>query len=185
MLEFKATQTDDELQGVLDLQKRNFFGSISAEEAKKEGFVTVEHDFELLKRMNDPFGHVIAKNVEEVVAYALVMLQNMKLEIPVLVPMFQQLDKIVYKQSLLKNLNYFVIGQICVDKSCRGKGVFRGLYDEMTKRMKDHFDFMVTEIDARNQRSINAHLKYGFEIIKKFSSDDGKDWVIVLLEIKN
>ena len=52
----------------------------------------------------------------------------------------------------------------------------------MTKRMKGHFDFMVTEIDARNQRSINAHVKYGFETIKEFSSEDGKDWVIVLFE---
>ena len=180
MLEYKKAQTDDELQGILDLQKRNFFGSISAEEVEKEGFVTVEHNFELLKRMNDPFGHVIAKNAEEVVAYALVMLQDMKLEVPVLVPMFQQIDKIVYQQNLLKNLNYFVIGQICVDKSCRGKGVFRSLYDEMTKRMKDHFDFMVTEIDARNQRSINAHTSYGFETINEYRSDDGKDWVIVL-----
>jgi len=185
MLEYKITQTDDELQGILNLQKKNFFSSISLEEAEKEGFVTVEHSFELLKRMNDPFGHVVAKNKEEVVAYSLVMLQDMKLEIPVLVPMFQQINEITYKQNLLTNLNYFVIGQICVDKSCRGKGVFRGLYDEMTARMKDNFDFMITEIDARNQRSINAHKKYGFETIKEYSSEDGKDWVIVLFEFPN
>ena len=49
-----------------------------------------------------------------------------------------------------------------------------------TKQMKDHFDFVVTEIDARNQRQINAHTKYGFEIIKEYRSEDGRDWVIVL-----
>ena len=41
-----------ELEQILDLQQRNLPKNISQEEREKEGFVTVEHDLDLLRAMN-------------------------------------------------------------------------------------------------------------------------------------
>ncbi len=180
MLDFGVVKKEEELQGILDLQRINLANAVSIEEAAKEGFVTVEHDFETLKKLNNPYPHVIAKSAGALAGYALVMLKEMREEIPVLVPMFQQIDRIVYGEKILGLQNYFTIGQICVGKAYRGQGVFRRLYEEMEKRMKPHFDYMITEIDARNIRSLRAHAKFGFQNIKEYKSEDGKSWVVVL-----
>ena len=89
---YKRAETNEELQQILELQRTNIPASISEEEKKKEGFVTVHHTFEILKAMNDKCTHVIAKYNDEVVGYALCMLKEFKEDIEVLKPMFQKID---------------------------------------------------------------------------------------------
>jgi GNAT superfamily N-acetyltransferase len=174
----QSTQLSD-LQGIMDLQMENRETSISAEELKQEGFVTVVHTLELLEQMNTPHPHTIAKDGDLVVAYVLTMLQSMQERIPILEPMFGQINSLSYRGDVLKDANYFVIGQCCVKKGYRGQGVFRGLYEKMRKNLSPHFKYVITEIATRNPRSIRAHEKMGFKVIHEF--EDATDhWVIVL-----
>ena len=182
MLTYGVSISERDLQGILELQQANLAAAVSIEEAIKEGFVTVEHDLDLLTKMNSPFPHIIAKSDDDVIGYVLVMLRDLADEIPVLIPMFQQINNTSYKGQLLNRYKYFVMGQVCIDKAFRGQGVFSGLYKEMIKRMKADFDFIITEISTRNTRSIRAHEKMGFEVVKTYEAD-GEDWVIVLLEL--
>ena len=154
MITYGISTTTEDLKGILELQQRNLQKSISSEELKSQGFVTVEHDLDLLTRMNSPYQHIIAKEDDKVVAYALVMLPKWKEEIPVLLEMFDQIDAIKYEKALLRDSKYFTMGQVCVAKSHRGQGVFAGLYAEMKKRMGEDFDYLITEIASRNHRSI-------------------------------
>jgi len=70
------------------------------------------------------------------------------------------------------------MGQICVAKSHRRMGVFKGLYNYMAKVMKAQFDKIITEVSANNQRSLDAHLYSGFNILLEYTAAKEK-WVIV------
>ncbi len=184
MVKYGISTTEEELKSILELQQINLPRNISTEELESQGFVTVEHDLDLLTRMNSPYQHIIAKEDNKVVGYTLVMLPKWKHDIPVLVEMFDQIDSIVYGGALLSEAKYFTMGQVCVAKSHRGQGVFAGLYTEMKKRMSPDFDYIITEIASRNYRSIRAHEKVGFEIIKTYQIGDGEEWVLVLMDLR-
>ena len=59
---YKSTSTNEELNQILDLQKLNLNTLASQEERQSEGFITVHHDFKILKAMNDRCAHTIAKS---------------------------------------------------------------------------------------------------------------------------
>lgn len=60
-------------------------------------------------------------------------------------------------------LNYCVIGQICIAKDFRGRGMLQRLYQEMSVAMKEvGFDFIVTGVARINLRSRRAHEDVGF-----------------------
>lgn len=183
MITYGTSNHENELKGILELQKKNLSQNISIEELRSQGFVTVEHDLDLLSRMNTPFQHVIAKDGETVIGYALVMLRKWKKEIPVLVDMFDQIDSVEYQQKILGQARYFIMGQICIDKAYRGQGIFAGLYQEIQKRMKDDFDYIITEIASRNHRSLRAHQKVGFKTIKTYQIGNEEEWVLVLKKL--
>ncbi|MEZ4954138.1 MAG: GNAT family N-acetyltransferase [Saprospiraceae bacterium] len=182
MIDYNTVKADQDLHQILHLQARNLPQNITDEEARTQGFVTVHHDFDLLKRMNEPYPHVVAWDEGQVIGYALVMLRSFQNDIPVLVSMFQKIDDTFYKGEKLGEAKYFVMGQVCIDKNYRGQGVFAGLYREMQRQMRPYFDYIITEVDKRNTRSLRAHEKVGFEKVQEYRS--GVDWVILLLPTK-
>ena len=184
-ISYGIAKLSEDLEQILNLQKENLPSQISIEEASNEGFVTLRHDLELLKSMNSPYPHVIAKYDEQLVGYALVMLRRFSKELPILFPMFEKLEKLWYNNKKLKDQSYFVMGQVCIKKGFRGKGILKDMYSELKHRMKNDFDFMVTEISTKNQRSIKAHSKLGFEEIHSFQSNNGEHWSIILLNLND
>ncbi|CAL2089545.1 GNAT family N-acetyltransferase [Tenacibaculum sp. 190524A05c] len=162
MLIFTQTSTETELHQILELQQQNLPKGLSDEEKKQEGFVTVEHDFETLFKMHEIHPHIIAKYNNKVVGYALSMSTVFKDSIPVLIPMFTELEKLDIDQ------NFIIMGQVCVDKKHRGKGIFRGLYKKMSTVFTGKYSSIVTEIDAKNIRSVNAHNAIGFTTISEY-----------------
>ena len=170
---YKKAITNDELYQILELQERNIPTSISKEEKQNEGFVTVHHDFETLKSMNDVCAHSLAIHNNRVIGYALSMVKEFKEEIAILKPMFKEIEN-----SVDTNLSYIIMGQICVDKAFRKQGVFRGLYNAMKEHVKHVFDVIITEVDKKNTRSLNAHQAIGFEILKTYKSNN-QEWILL------
>lgn len=178
MVQFTTAKGAKDLQQILDLQWINLPKNISNIEAKDQGFVTVHHDFKILAAMNEKYPHVIAKANNQVVGYALVMLQEFGQQIPILTPMFDKINELVFKEDHLVQTPYFVMGQVCVSKDFRGQGVFSGLYQQMKKEMSPHFKYIITEIATRNTRSMRAHAKVGFETIHTYQAPT-EEWAIV------
>lgn len=174
-----SAKTDAHLQGILDLQQANLPKHISAEESRSQGFVTVEHDMDILSRMNDPHPHIIAVEDDRVVGYCLTMLTEFRHEIPVIAPMFDMIDYVMESDRECRDKTYFAMGQVCVAKSHRGRGVFYQLYDAMGEQMSPHFDMIITEISDHNKRSMRAHEKQGFKIMHSYSAPDGHPWHVV------
>jgi predicted GNAT superfamily acetyltransferase len=176
---YKRVYSNEELNQILELQSINILSSISEDESKTEGFVTVHHNFEILKAMNDKCAHIIAKSDDKVVGYALCMSKEFKEEIEVLRPMFQQIDN-----CLNNSETYIVMGQICIDKQFRKQGVFRGLYHFMKQEMSFQYEMIITEVDNANTRSMNAHFAIGFKALYSYRSNH-QDWKILYLNLKN
>jgi|AntRauTorckE5430_2_1112549.scaffolds.fasta_scaffold04638_5 ribosomal protein S18 acetylase RimI-like enzyme len=178
---YTQVKTVNELHQILALQAANLSKNISEEEAKSQGFVTVQHDFELLDAMNKPFAHIIAKDGEKVVGYALVMLRSFADKIPVLFSMFDMINKAVFNEKSVNDSTYFTMGQICIDKNYRGQGLVENLYKTMQKHYANDFQYLITEITARNTRSTKAHSKVGFEELKVFTDEtSGEVWQLVI-----
>ncbi len=175
--------TASDLENILALQSLNLATNIPEDVARHEGFVTIKHTIELLEVMNRPYPHVIAKDLEDVVGYALVMLPDLAPEIPFLKPMFDTFSSMNYNGLRIRKEDYFVMGQICVAKDYRSTGVFARMYDYLTTSMKAHFKYCITEISQSNQRSLAAHLKLGFTIIHEHIGEDGINWYTVLLDL--
>ncbi|KAA2219518.1 GNAT family N-acetyltransferase [Maribacter flavus] len=157
---------DEELRGILLLQQKNALDSLTDEEKQQEGFVTVIHTFDLLKRMNTDCPHIIAKVNDKVIGYALCMTRNFGTDILLLAPMFETAD------TLLPGKKYLAMGQICVAKEYRAQGVFRGMYTYYRQALEKDYDGLLTEVATNNQRSLNAHLSVGFEILQTHVSED-------------
>jgi len=123
--------------------------------------------------MNDKCPHIIAKSGSKVIGYALCMLKDFKESIEVLKPMFQQIDK-----CLNKNKTYLVMGQICVEKAFRKQGIFRGMYTFMKQEMASKYDMIITEVDVKNTRSLNAHYAVGFKLLHSYNSNQ-QNWALI------
>ena len=180
MITYHRTKTDQELEEILALQKINLSANLSEEEKRQKGFVTLKHHFEILKKMNDACAHCVAKKNGKIVGYALSMLQDFKNDIPMLIPMFIEIDKAIIDQRL--SPNYIAMGQVCIAESVRGKGVFRNLYTYMAQEMKDQFDAIITELDTKNIRSSNAHKSVGFKQLITYTTNQ-QLWDIIILKI--
>jgi RimJ/RimL family protein N-acetyltransferase len=187
VINFTVAQSDEDLQRILKLQADNHLDSLSSAEMESQGFVSAKHDIETLKIMQTPFPHVIAKATIDgtntrkdiVVGYTLAMLQSHEPLIPMAKGICARINAAEYRGMSMRSWNYCIMGQVCIHKEYRGKGVFRRLYEQTKAVMSPHFDCIVSAISTKNQRSLRAHAKIGFETICEFRSA-GQDWEIVV-----
>lgn len=179
MLHSKVVASQQEMQQILMLQEKYLAGTNNREEEKEQGFVTVHHTLHKLEQMHTLSPSIIVKDGDVVIAYALVMLTGAVDLIPELQSMFQLFSQLSYKDQPLNHYRYYVMGQICINKTYRGQGVFEMLYTKHKELMQSNYDFVVTEIATRNTRSIRAHEKMGFELLHRFK-DDKEEWDVVI-----
>ena len=178
-MEFKLAETHEELRQILEVQRENHPDALSQDQADQKGFVTVRHSIELIEQMNAVAPHVIAVHEGQVVGYALVMLKEFRDMIPVLIPMFEMFEQIEYKGRGLSDLNFYLMGQICVKDGFKRRGIFSKLYAKHKEVYSKTFDYCVTEVSSSNVPSMKAHEKLGFETIHSFQ-DETDDWHILL-----
>ncbi len=182
MRTFTPITTDAELEQILELQACNLPQSITSDELADQGFVTVQHDLDLLKRINDLEQGILIRDDEEVIGYVLAMTNALRDSVPILVSMFDTFDQLTYKSKQLNAYRYIVVGQICIAKAYRGQGLFDEAYAAYRDLLSPKYDFTITEIALRNQRSLRAHQRIGFEIIHEYTSPEGEHWAIVVWE---
>jgi GNAT superfamily N-acetyltransferase len=172
-----------ELEQILELQRANLVSGLPDSEKREQGFVTVVHTLELLQAMHQEAPSIIMKDEGKVVAYALTMLPACRDLIPELVPMFSNMDNLTWQGKPLNEYSFYVMGQICVDKAYRGRGLFDVLYQKHKEVYSPDHDLMVTEIATRNTRSMRAHERVGFKTINIYR-DELDEWAVVVWDWK-
>lgn len=170
-MEARPVRGERELEQILALQRQNLARNLSPDEVASQGFLTVVHDLDLLQRMHALSPSIVAVEDGALAGYALVMPVACRAFIPILEPMFARLDALETKR-------YYVMGQICVAKAFRGRGVFDALYTAHREVQSDAYDRVVTEIATRNTRSMRAHERVGFTLLERYR-DATDEWALV------
>lgn len=183
MMKFERALTDESLNQILDLQKRNLKKYLSEAEKESQGFVTAEHTFEQLKKINDAEPCVIITDNGKVIAYAIAMLENVANDMPIFDDLFYTVASLTYKNRPMSSYKYIFVGQLCIDKNYRGQGMVEKLYAFYKEKLKSKYDFAVTDISEHNPRSLKAHQKSGFEVIHTFFDNfTDSNWNIVVMD---
>ena len=177
MIVYKQADAEEEIQQIINLQQQNLPKNLSEQEKKEQGFLTVEHTFDLLWEMNSVFPHTLATDNGKVIGYTLSMSPEFAEDIDILRSMFAEIKKYVDGKG------FIVMGQICIAKTHRGQGIFKGLYYHMRAFTQKKFNTIITEVDVKNERSMNAHKAVGFEEFSRHSSD-GRIWSLIILKNK-
>jgi hypothetical protein len=180
MIVYTTAKTDEEILQILELQKNNLPQNLTDEQKASQGFVTVIHSFDTLKKMNSIEQSIIAKENDRVIGYLLAMTGASKNDIPVLIPMFNLFDNVMYGNKKISGYKYIVVGQVCIAKAWRGQGILDNCYAAYKEHFSGKYDFAITEILDKNVRSINAHSRIGFEVVHSYPASEGDEWKVVL-----
>ena len=184
MLYATTVKTEKDLEEIQRLNQQNLRKNLSEEEIAQEGFVSWCYSLDLLKNMHQLAPSIIVKDKEEVIAYALVTLKEASVFHNDLRVMIENLQPVIYKNRPLLLYNFYLMGQVCIDKSYRGKGVFSLLYQEHKKVYSPKYELLVTEISTNNKRSLKAHEKVGFKEIHTYH-DNMDEWTVVVWDWRN
>lgn len=155
-MEIRLAEMKD-FEGVKSLLKANHVDSLTEEE-KKEGFVTTNlTDEQLEELIVKEKGVTIAVDDGNVVAFALAA----PWEYWSVWPLFQHMINIMreyeFEDKALDDKYTYQYGPICIEKSYRGTGLFKKVFDYSLKTMEDRFPVMVTFVNKKNPRSHGAH----------------------------
>jgi hypothetical protein len=183
MLVATTVTNHDELEQIYKLNTENLKQNISTEEKNKEGFVTWLYSLQLLQQINSLAPSIIVKDKDKVVGYALVTLKEAAHFHHDLKIMFDNLEPLIYKGKPMPSYNLYCMGQVCIDKAYRCKGVFATLYQYHKEIYESRFDMLITEISTSNIRSQKAHEKVGFKTIHTYH-DALDEWNVVVWDWK-
>ena len=179
MLIVKQVTDFSELEGIRNLQEANLKKNIPEEEAEAEGFVTAEYSIEFLEKLHRAYPSIIAKDEGQVVGFALVASKSIRHDHDLLADLFNTIDKIIFKNQPLKDARYVVVGQLCVARNYRGRGLVQQMYQHFKSCLSGEFDYCLTDVAADNPRSLKAHIKSGFQVVDTLTYG-GLNWNIVL-----
>lgn len=179
MLKVTTVENLKDLEAILRLQRANLKTNIDPQEMESQGFVTMQFSLPMLQGLHGLCPSVVIKNDEVVVAYALmVKLEGRKLY-PSLESMFVNFEGMSWKGKPFYDYQFYIMGQICIDKDWRGKGLFGMLYHHHRELFSKDFDFVITEVSTSNTRSLRAHEKLGFQTVL-LHKDELDEWAMVL-----
>lgn len=178
MVRLETASSDRHFEQILALQRSNHIGELPPEVQDREGFVYTRHSVALLRRMAAELPQAIAVAEGAVVGYCLALPLSLRAEQPALAPMFDQFGGCAFGGRALSEVKFFVGGQVCVDRSYRGQGLLARLYEHVRVSAPPGYELCVTEIAVRNQVSLRAHARMGFETISRYS-DGREEWDIV------
>lgn len=178
MILITTLTTSEEISSLLILQQENLRENVSIDEQISDGFLTLKHSADLLRRMNDAARTIIAQNsLSKVIGYALTMLPKFAPDIPELSSLFYWINHIDYLGKPLRNYSYYIMGQVCVSKAYRRQQIFQRMLYKHREIYKDQYQLLITSVSNKNQPSIRAHLGLGFEIIHTFNhSNPDENW---------
>lgn len=180
MIRYTVKNSKSNLKGVFALQKANLKKNLSKEEIERDGFVTVDHEWETLENFSNIEPHIIALDKEKVVGYVLAMTKVSRFDLPIIFPMFDEFEKISYKGKVVAEYNYMVVGQACIHKDYRGQGIIENCFQLYKETFANRYEFSITEIAALNHRSLKAHKKVGYEEIHTYTDANETEWIVVV-----
>lgn len=179
MITIKFVTDEAELEGIKQLQELNLRKNIARTKALADGYLSADYSLEFLNHMHQAHPSIIALSDKKVVGYSLVAVKSIRNNHTLLGELFNTIDNTIYNEIPLNDTNYVVVGQLCVAKDFRGKGVSREMYNYFRKHLSGSFKYCITDVASDNLPSLNAHLSTGFVVVAS-QNYGGINWHIVL-----
>ncbi len=176
--------TGEDLAQVLKLQQDNLGRNLPEVERQDQGYVSVETPPDMLEEINESDGVTVAKDGDRVVGYAMPLPVDQGRKIPLLDPFIERFSKLSFEGTPITETPHIIIGQVCVDKDYRGRGIIEQLYADFSRRMAEKYDVGITEVGATNPRSYHVHVeKMGMKVLEQYEAD-GKAWYILAVDFR-
>jgi hypothetical protein len=185
-MEIVVKQADslEELQGIQALNTANLKANVSKDIKQTEGFVSVEYDVKKLEIMNQMEPCVIAKDGDHVIGYVLATPRKYYGVSSLIDECFDATDNVTYDNMRLGDVNFLLVGQLCIAKDYRGIGLVERMYKFYRQCYQGKYPLCLTYVDEKNPRSLRAHLKSGFQVVES-PSFSGESWKVVLWDWRN
>lgn len=184
MLQTRLVQTEAELDLIYALNQANLKDNLGEEERREQGFVTWLYTPALLRQLHQLAPSVIVMDGNRLAGYALVTLKEAAVFHADLAILFRNLAPLQYQGLPLLSHSFYCMGQVCIAKNYRGRGVFDLLYAGHKENYASRYRLLVTEISTSNVRSQKAHERVGFKTIYT-QSDHLDDWNVVVWDWLN
>ncbi|MDD2487682.1 MAG: GNAT family N-acetyltransferase [Candidatus Gracilibacteria bacterium] len=173
-----------DLQGIIDLQRKNLAFIVSDETKENDGFVSIETNIDLLSDISNDIGIIVAKYKKKVIGYLFAVTVGISKKMPILDKFVEDIGQYEYMGKNVDKYRYCILGQICIDNEHRGMGIFEKLYASFIDNLKGDYDIGIGGICSNNPRSLHVHMKkLGLEVVSEYS-EGGKQWYIVVLDFK-
>lgn len=178
-VEIKRAASAADVAGIKALQNANLASRLPEAERAAEGFVTAEYSLDFLQAMHDETPAIIAVDQGVVVGYALVTTRELGATHDLVRALVEAVDGMEYRGLALRAARYVLCGQLCVAKTHRGQGLAGRMYAHFRETLGATYDFLVTDVDTTNWRSLKAHRKAGFEVLATLGYG-GAGWDVVI-----
>lgn len=165
MLKVTLCESAADLLQVRALLEANHARAVDPVLWESQGFVTMDYTVDQLARICGRYRHVVAKDGDAVVGYALVLLAEHRAPFTILDDMFKKIAGGSIDGTPIRDGAYFVMGQVCIAHDYRGQGLFSRLYEALKRQMQHEFAYVITEVSDKNARSMGAHRALGFRDI--------------------
>ena len=178
-----GTLLTTEITSLLELQYVNMIENLSAKKASEQGFLTFRYDETFISEMLTDMPQPVVRDGKLLIGYALATSKRTAALNPLTKTALDLCETLFVNEKALKDMKYYILGQICVKEVYRGKHIFDDLYEEHKRLFSNSYDCIVTEISQKNDRSLAVYKRVGFQIIHSYN--DGKtDWNIVFWDWK-
>lgn len=167
-MDIRVAQRED-TDSVLRLHARYQIDTIH-EDDKKDGFVTSSFSKDQLEQLiSQENGLFVAVEQSEVVAYVMAGSWAFWSPWPVQAVMIEKISAYACNGEQLSVENSYQYGPVCVDKSFRGSGLLKQIFDFALDQMSTRYRYLVTFVNNVNPRSLAAHTrKLGLEELGTF-----------------
>ncbi|MEH0673145.1 hypothetical protein, partial [Vibrio owensii] len=167
-MEIRAAKLED-ISQIVELQKSCHVSNLD-ESDKSDGFLNTVMDEELLTQVIEQEQAIfVAELNNTIVAMAACASWKFWECSEGLTSVANKLSSVVVGSSQLSSTNSYFWGPVCVDKACRGEGVFEKLFRFSCEVRSVEFPYVYTYVHKDNARSFVAHTnKAGFNYTKDF-----------------
>lgn len=177
-MEYRRAQTGD-FEQIVDLQNRNLAWNLSAAE-RSGGFLSTAFTSEQFQEMDRSAGVAVCVEEGRVRGYLCAAAAEFYKAFPLPAAMLEKCSGLSYKGKPVVSYNFFVANPICIDKDCRGTGVYMGLRNKILELVSKDYSLALTFIADENQPSLKASPKAGWEIIGEFKSGVELFWILAV-----
>ncbi|SEA85156.1 GNAT family N-acetyltransferase [Pedobacter hartonius] len=165
MLITKFVSEDEELVQIAALSLENSPSMVPDELKEKEGYVTWNYPIEDLRVLHQISPSIIVKDGDKVVAYVVILLQESEEVYKPLKDLLDLLRSITYQGKSVFDYKIYMLGQDCVHRDYRGKGVIKLLFDFQKEHFASRFELGLSAISVHNPLSQKVHERLGAQTI--------------------